>query len=530
MIRRALISVSDKTGLIELGKALKHFQVEILSTGGTAQLLNEATIKTISVSDYTGFPEMMDGRLKTLHPKIYGSLLGRRDSDADRGEARTYGMDWIDLVVVNLYPFEKIATQSKKPDFRELIENIDIGGPTMIRAAAKNHQFVTVVVDPKDYGIIIQKMKDNSENPFDDAFRYEMAVKALRTTALYDSLIAQTLSHFEWTPGEMKRSSHPKYHFLHGRLSQELRYGENPHQSAAYYKLQFPKERSPLSESLQGKELSFNNILDSDSAWRLISELPKNSTVIIKHNNPCGVGVGASPLESYKRAYAGDSESAFGGIVAISGTVDHALAKELSEPFYEIICAENFTVEAREILQVKKNLRLILIPELPTEFEMYRSTVDLKKVTGGYLIQDPDQLGSFNGGVFGPDLQCVTKRQPTAEENQALQLAWVVAKNTKSNGVVIANGNQTLGIGCGQVNRKFSTEHACARAGLFDSPVKACASDGFFPFPDNIEVLAKNGVTAIVQPGGSIRDAQVIDACDEAGIAMIFTKTRHFNH
>ncbi len=530
MIRRALISVSDKTGLIELGKALKHFQVEILSTGGTAQLLNEATIKTISVSDYTGFPEMMDGRLKTLHPKIYGALLGRRDLEADQAEARTYGMDWIDLVVVNLYPFEKVAAQNKKPDLKELIENIDIGGPTMIRAAAKNHQFATVVVDPKDYSLIIQKMKDNPENPFDASFRYEMAVKALRTTALYDSFISQTLSQFEWNGSDLKRSAHPKFHFLHGRLSQELRYGENPHQSAAYYKLQQPAERSPLSESLQGKELSFNNIFDSDAAWRLISELPANSAVIIKHNNPCGVGIGETPLESYQKAYRADPESAFGGIVAISGTVDQALAKELSEPFFEIVCAENFTVEAREILQVKKNLRLILIPELPEEFDLYRSSVDIKKVTGGYLVQEPDQIGVFSERVLGHESQCVTKKQPTAEELKALQLAWVVSKSTKSNAVVIANSTQTLGIGCGQVNRKFSTEHACSKASAFESSIKVCASDGFFPFPDSIEILAQNGITAVVQPGGSIRDAQVIDACDAAGVSMIFTKARHFSH
>lgn len=530
MIRRALISVSDKAGLIELGKALKHFQIEILSTGGTATLLNDATIKTISVSDYTGFPEMMDGRLKTLHPKIYGSLLGRENIPQDVTEAQTYGIEWIDLVVVNLYPFEKVATSSKKPDLSELIENIDIGGPSMIRAAAKNHDRVTVVVDPKDYPKIIQKLKENPNDPFDASFRYRMAMKAFRYTSLYDSFISQTLSQFEWDGKELTRHPFPLYHSIHGKLANELRYGENPHQKAAHYKLQMPREKSPLSESLQGKELSFNNLLDSDAAWRMISELPKNSTAIIKHNNPCGVGLGATPLESYQRAFTADPESAFGGIVVISGEVDHDLAKSLSEPFFEIICAESFTLEAREILQAKKNLRLILIPESATDGDRYRSSVDVKKVIGGYLIQDPDQFGNYNEGVLGPDASVVTQKQPSEDEMKALRLAWVVAKNSKSNAIVIANQHQTLGIGCGQVNRKFSSRTAAQQAAHFDSKIRVCASDGFFPFPDSIEVLKEAGVTSIVQPGGSIRDAQVIEACDAAGISMVFTKARHFSH
>lgn len=530
MIKRALISVSDKTGLIELGKALKHFQVEILSTGGTATLLNDATIKTVSVSDYTGFPEMMDGRLKTLHPKIYGALLGRRENPDDLKEAKTYGIDWIDLVVVNLYPFEKVASAHAKPNLDDLIENIDIGGPSMVRAAAKNHKFTTVIVDPKDYSKVIQRMKENPDDPFDAKFRYHMAVKAFRYTALYDSFISQTLSQFEWDGLELKKHPFPLYHSIHGKLSQSLRYGENPHQKAAYYKLQMPREKSPLSESLQGKELSFNNIFDSDSAWKLLKELPKNSTVIIKHNNPCGVGVGDSPLKSYERAFKADPESAFGGIVAISGEVDQVLAKALCEPFFEIICAESFSLEAREVLQTKKNLRLMLIPEVATESELYAATMDLKKVVGGYLVQDPDQFGLFNDGILGPDAMVATKRSPTEAELKALRLAWVVSKNSKSNSIVIANESQTLGIGCGQVNRKFSSEHAARRAAQFDSSLRVCASDGFFPFADSIEILHENKVTAIVQPGGSIRDQEVIEACDRHGIAMIFTRARHFSH
>ena len=530
MIKRALISVSDKTGLIELGKALKHFQVEIISTGGTAKLLNEAAIPTISVSDYTGFPEMMDGRLKTLHPKIYGALLGRRNEPKDMDEATTYGIQWIDLVVVNLYPFEKVASSSKRPERTDLIENIDIGGVTMIRAAAKNHDHVTIVVDPKDYPQVIQRMKDKPDDPFDAEFRYHMAVRAFRHTSIYDSLICQTLSQYNWNGSDFNRKTFPTYHSIHGKLLQELRYGENPHQKAAHYRLQAPSEASPLSKSLQGKELSFNNILDSDAAWKLLSELPPHSTVIVKHNNACGVGIGETEVESFRRAYEADKESAFGGIVAISGTVDNKLAHMLTEPFFEIICAENFTMEAREILQNKKNLRLIMIPRVQDQAENYRSSYDLKKITGGYLMQDLDSIGTFNDGILGPDAHVVTKREPSKEELQALKLGWVVAKGVKSNGVVIANSYQTLGIGCGQVNRKFSSESAANRAKKFKSKIKVCASDGFFPFADSLDILKDAGVTAIVQPGGSIRDSEVIAACDEKKIAMIFTKTRHFLH
>ncbi|MBN8555069.1 MAG: bifunctional phosphoribosylaminoimidazolecarboxamide formyltransferase/IMP cyclohydrolase [Deltaproteobacteria bacterium] len=530
MIKRALISVSDKTGLLELGKALKHFQVEILTTGGTSKTLQDATIPITSVSDYTGFPEMMDGRLKTLHPRVYGSLLGRREDKQHQEEANTYGIRWIDLVVVNLYPFEKVAAASKKPEWRDLIENIDIGGPSMIRAAAKNHEFVTVITDPRDYPMVIQRLKDNPNDPFNLAFRYEMAVKAFRYTALYDSFISQTLSHYDWDGAELKRKNFPTYHSFHGKLSQELRYGENPHQKAALYRMQVPAEKTPISKSLQGKEMSFNNLLDSDAAWRTLSELPSQSTVIIKHNNACGVGVGASALESYKRAFDADKESAFGGVVAISGTVDQDLAHLLTEHFYEIICAENFTMEAREVLQSKKNLRLIMIPRVEDQTETYKSTVDLKKIIGGYLVQDPDQFGNFNDGILGPDAQVVTKRQPTAEEMKALRLGWVVSKNIKSNGIVISSEIQTLGIGCGQVNRKFASESAASRAKQFKSDVKTCASDGFFPFADSLDILRDAGVTAIVQPGGSIRDQEVIDACNEKNLSMIFTKARHFSH
>lgn len=530
MIKRALISVSDKTGIVELGRALKHFQIEIISTGGTAKLLEDAKVPVTSVSDYTGFPEMMEGRLKTLHPKVFGSLLGRRTESSHVEEAKTYGIKWVDLLVCNLYPFEKVATSTKRPEWKDLIENIDIGGVSLIRAAAKNHEFVTLIVNPAEYPALIQRMKENPDDPFPPEYRYEMAVKGFRHTAIYDSFVSQTLSQYTWNGADFNRKKFPTYHSIHGKLEQELRYGENPHQNAALYRLQVPQEKSPLSKSLQGKELSFNNLLDGDAAWRLLSELPQPATVIVKHNNACGVGIGATEIESFKHAFECDKESAFGGIVAISGTVHSDLAQLITEHFFEIICAEEFSVGAREILQAKKNLRLILIPRVGEQNGHYKGSIDVKKILGGYLLQDLDQFGAFNDGVLGPDAQVVTKRQPTDHEVKAMRLAWVVSKNVKSNAIVIANENQTLGIGCGQVNRKFSSQHAAERAKSFVSATKVCASDGFFPFPDSLDILQSAGVTAIVQPGGSIRDPEVIKACDERSITMIFTKTRHFLH
>lgn len=530
MIRRALISVSDKTGLIELGNALKHFQVEIISTGGTARYLQEAKIDCTEVSDYTGFPEMMEGRIKTLHPRVHGGLLGRRDDPVHEEAAKNYGIKWIDLVVVNLYPFEKAAHATKKPKWKDLIENIDIGGPTMIRAAAKNHEYVSVLVDPLDYAKFIQKLKENPNEGFDEEFRYKMATKAFAHTALYDSLIAETLSHYTLQNKELHRNNFPYYHFMHGKIKNELRYGENPHQKAAIYGLEYPREKSPLSNSQQGKALSFNNLLDADSAWKTIVELPPQSTVIIKHNNPCGVGLGKNLHESYDRALNADPESAFGGIVALSGEVDATLAEKMSSHFFEIICAESYSVEAREVLQKKKNLRVILLPEIQTAMKEYGGQIDVRKIAGSYLVQESDDLGTYSDYVLGPDVTCVTKRQPTDQELQGLRLAWVVSKNIKSNGIVIANEFQTLGIGCGQVNRRFASEGAALRAKEFDSKIRVCASDAFFPFADNIKVLQDAKVTAIVQPGGSKRDQEVTDACDAYEIAMLHTKTRHFKH
>jgi phosphoribosylaminoimidazolecarboxamide formyltransferase/IMP cyclohydrolase len=531
MIKRALISVSDKTGLVELGKALKHFQVEIISTGGTAKALQDAGIETVSVSDYTGFPEMMEGRLKTLHPRVHGALLGRREDKQHQEDANTYGIQWIDLVVVNLYPFEEVAEKSLKPDWRELIENIDIGGPAMIRAAAKNHEYVTTCVNPKDYRLLIQRLKKNSTDPFDFQFRYGMAIKAFRHTAVYDSFVAQTLSHYEIDDEKaLKRRDFPKYHFIHGKMHQELRYGENPHQKGAAYRMSHPREYMPVSSSLQGKELSFNNFLDADATWKLLLELPPKSTVILKHNNACGVGLGETPQESFDRALSADSESAFGGVIGISGEVNSVLAEKITESFFEIVCAQSFSVGAREVFQKKKNLRLLLLPNIQETEEAQRLSLDLRKLSGMYLIQEIDQLGKFSDYVLGPDAHCVTKTTPNEQESAAIRLAWVISKQLKSNAVVIANDLQSLGIGCGEVNRKYATQGAIERARRFNSPLKVCASDGFFPFPDNIKLLQEFGVTAIVQPGGSIRDEEVIEACNQAGISMIFTKARHFRH
>lgn len=531
MIKRALISVSDKTGLVELGKALKHFQIEIISTGGTAKALNDANIETVSVSDYTGFPEMMEGRLKTLHPRVHGALLGVRDNPEHEEAAKTYGINWVDLVVVNLYPFEKIAYSSKNPGWTDLIENIDIGGPAMIRAAAKNHEYVTVVTDPKDYKAIIQRLKAQSNDPFDFSYRYEMARKAFRHTAVYDSVIAETLGHYEVEePKKLKREEFPKYHFIHGEKHQSLRYGENPHQKAAAYRLIKPSEYMPYSQSLQGKELSFNNYLDADAAWKTLMELPPKSCVILKHNNPCGIGVGESESESFDYAWAADSESAFGGIVAISGNVDSKLAEKISENFVEIVCAESFGVEAREVFQKKKNLRLILLPNIQNLEQDQQTSIDIRKMSGSYLMQEFDSLGKYTNQLFGPDTQCVTKNEPNEEETKALRLAWILTKNVKSNSVVITNQYQSLGIGCGDVNRKFAAAAAAQRAAKFESTIRVCGSDGFFPFADSITFLKEAGVTAIVQPGGSIRDEEVIEVCNEHGISMLFTKVRHFRH
>lgn len=534
MIRRALISVSNKEGIVELAKALKGFQYEIVSTGGTAETLKEAGIEILSVSDYTGFPEMMEGRLKTLHPRIHGAILGSREKSSHIDDAKTYGIKWIDLVIVNLYPFEDIAKLSR-PEWSQLVENIDIGGPAMIRAAAKNHQHVTVVVSPKNYKTIIQRIKKNPESPFDLEYRWEMAARAFKHCAIYDSMIASTISQFKIDENfDLQKDSFPKYHFMHGRLLHELRYGENPHQKAAVYRLSRPKEDMPISKSLQGKELSFNNYLDADSAWTLLRELPPKSAVIIKHNSPCGVGIGSKALESFQRALASDPESAFGGIVAISDHVDADLASVLQEHFFEIVCAPSFGVEAREILQKKKNLRIILIPKSESndgDFQNFKnSSVDIRKLHGAYLVQETDEFSSFHDFIFGPDSQCVTKRAPAEEELRALRLAWVISKNVKSNAIVIANETQSLGIAGGEVNRKFATLSAVTRANSKPSKIQVCASDGFFPFKDSVEILAKAGVTAIVQPGGSIRDEEVIEACNQYQIAMIFTKMRHFKH
>lgn len=531
MIKRALISVSDKTGLVELAKALKAIQVEIISTGGTAEVLHEAGVETISVSDYTGFPEMMEGRLKTLHPRVHGALLGRRDRSEHEEAAKTYGIKWIDLVVVNLYPFENYVRSTKKPDLEELIEKIDIGGPAMIRAAAKNHEHVAVAVQPKQYKDIMQRIKKNPKDPFDYAFRYQLALQAFRHTAIYDGVIAETLSQYEVNEDKkLERQNFPKFHFIHGKRISELRYGENPHQKAAAYKMIRPQEYLPFGSSLQGKELSFNNYLDLDAAWKILLELPQKSCAIFKHSNPCGVGLGSSESEAFDNAFKADSESAFGGIVAFSGNVDGDLALKLNESFFEIICAQSFGVEAREILQKKKNLRLVLLPEIAQLEEDRKPFVDIRKLTGSYLVQDQDSMGVYSEFSLGPDLHCATNRKASEEELEALRFAWVVTKNVKSNAIVIANNHQTLGIGCGEVNRKFASASAASRSLKIDSDLRVCASDGFFPFADSIEKLCEAKVTAIVQPGGSIRDEEVIEACNAKNIAMYFTKMRHFRH
>lgn len=530
MHKTALVSVSDKTQLIEIGKALKHFNFEIISTGGTAQSLLENNIPCTQVSDYTGFPEMMEGRIKTLHPRVHGAVLGDRSVKDHQEAANTYGIKWIDLVIVNLYPFAQVANRAK-PEWKDLVENIDIGGPAMIRAAAKNHRFVTVLTDPKDYKEAIQKLKDNPQEPFDQKYRYQMALKAFKHTAEYDSLIAQTLSRFEID--EQRRLTEkqmPGYVSFHAEHRQELRYGENPHQSAAAYQLTAPKEYFPFSQSLQGKELSFNNFLDLEAAWKLLIELPENSCAIFKHNNPCGVGLGSSPHQSLARAWSADPISAFGGIVAISGAVDEELATQISEKFIEIVLAESFDLGARELLQKKKNLRLILIPQLADLKSNQISTLDVRKISGALLVQEKDFLGKFQEPYFSPEAEFVTSKKATDQELRAMAFAWTLAKNVKSNAVVITSDTRSLGIGCGQVNRKLSSHIAAEHAKNFDDHIRVCASDGFFPFTDSLPILKEAGVQLIVQPGGSMKDQEVIEECERLGMGMMLTKSRHFLH
>ena len=517
MAKRALLSVSDKTGIVDLAKRLVELGFEILSTGGTMGALQEAGVPVIGVSDVTGFPECLDGRVKTLHPAIHAGLLAMRSNPEHMRQIKELGIEPIDVVVINLYPFRETIS---KPGvtFEEAIENIDIGGPTMLRAAAKNWQDVAVVVEPADYDRVLKQMEQGGQ--VSRQLKQELCYKVFAHTAQYDSMISNYL--FAKLPGDQK---FPEKLTVSFEKVQSMRYGENPHQGAAFYKELF-EAPGCLTEAVQlnGKELSYNNINDTNGALDLLREFDETAVVAVKHANPCGVGVGASVLEAYTKAYESDPVSIFGGIVVTNETVDEQTAAEMAKIFLEIIVAPDYTPEALALLQKKKNLRVL---KLDTTHRAYpEGAVEMRKVAGGLLVQDiNDQLFKEGDAPW----TVVTDRAPSAEEAEDLLLAWKIVKHTKSNGIALAKDGQSLGIGPGQVNRIWATEMALERSGDKVQGA-AMASDAFFPFDDCVEAAAKAGVSSIIQPGGSVRDQDSIDACNKHGIAMVFTGMRHFKH
>ncbi len=522
-ITRALISCTDKTGLIDLGKFLIKHNIEILSTGGTAKLFRDNGINATEVADFTGSPEILDGRLKTLHPKIAGGILGMRGSAKHRQEMAENGIKPIDLIIVNLYAFEKTIAD-KNCTLDHAIENIDIGGPTMLRAAAKNYKDVAVVVDPTDYATLMQEIE--SPQGLSEKFKFKLAVKVFQTTAYYDGVISRHLTSElnKLANGDLVKF--PQNVSLPLVKSQDLRYGENPHQSAAFYKLSPDAGGLTNAKQLQGKELSFNNILDLDAAYGCCREFDEPACVIVKHLNPCGVAVAKTLSEAFYQARSADPVSSFGGIVALNRPVDDKTAVYLAETFFEVIIAPKFEPAAIALLEKKKNLRLM---EYPAFGEMANAW-DVRRVSGGLLIQESD-----TGKVDLKTCKVATKRGPTAKELADLNFAWKVVKHVKSNAIVYARDSRTLGVGAGQMSRVDSTKIGANKAIETHNDKNilkgtALASDAFFPFRDGIDVAASFGVTAIVQPGGSVRDEEVIAACDEHGIAMVFTGMRHFRH
>ncbi|HEX5483901.1 MAG TPA: bifunctional phosphoribosylaminoimidazolecarboxamide formyltransferase/IMP cyclohydrolase [Terriglobia bacterium] len=516
-MKRALISVSDKTGVAEFAAGLAALGVQIISTGGTAKLLREKGLKIQDVADLTGSPEMLDGRVKTLHPKVHGGILAIRDNPEHQEQVREHGIGYIDLVAVNLYPFEKTAAQPGA-GMAELIENIDIGGPSMIRSAAKNFEDVAVVVDPGDYAGLLEEAGKNS-GALSRETRAGLARKAFARTAAYDGAISAELSK---RAGE---SGLPQRLHMNFPKAMDLRYGENPHQSAALYlDPAVAGHGLAAARQLQGKELSFNNLVDLDAAWNLVAEFPEPATAIIKHTNPCGAATGSALAESYRRALAVDPVSAFGSVIAFNRKVDAETAEELGKLFVEAIAAPRYDPPAAEILSRKKNLRLMDMPDLPAATPQ---GLQLKSVSGGLLAQTPDAAG-----VNEAEWKCVTERQPTEAEKQALLFAWRVVKHVKSNAIVYAKDGALVGVGAGQMSRVDSVRLAATKARELKHETKesVAASDAFFPFPDGVEEAARAGVTAIVQPGGSVRDNEVIAAANRLGIAMLFTGRRHFRH
>ncbi len=523
-VTRALLSVSDKSGLIEFAKALAGFGIELVSTGGTAKALKDAGLRVADVSELTGFPEMMDGRVKTLHPNVHGGLLAIRNNAEHVAAMKAHNIKAIDLLVVNLYPFEE--TVAKGADYDDCIENIDIGGPAMIRAAAKNHGDVAVVVDTTDYALVLEELTRHSGMTNYET-RQKLAAKAYARTAAYDAAISN------WFAATLNNDA-PDYRAFGGRLAQSLRYGENPHQTAAFYRTPNVRAGVATARQVQGKELSYNNINDTDAAYEAIAEFdPKRAAacVIVKHANPCGVAEGASLLDAYKKALACDSTSAFGGIVALNRPLDAEAAKAITEIFTEVIIAPDASEEAIAIVAAKKNLRLLLAGGVPDPRE---KGLLVKSVAGGLLVQSRDAAV-----VDDMELKVVTKRAPTAAELNDLRFAFRVAKHVKSNTIVYAKDLATVGIGAGQMSRVDSARIAARKAedaakelGLSAPLTKGSvvASDAFFPFADGLLVAIEAGATAVIQPGGSMRDNEVIAAADKHGIAMVFTGTRHFKH
>ncbi len=523
-VRRALLSVSDKTGLVELGKALADRGVELLSTGGTAKALRDAGLEVIDVSEVTGFPEMMDGRVKTLHPIVHGGLLALRENDNHTTAMEQHGIGAIDLLVVNLYPFEE--TVAKGAGYDECIENIDIGGPAMIRAAAKNHAYVNVVVDVEDYSALLDQLEENYGKTA-LGFRQWLAQTAYARTAAYDAAVSG------WMASQLKIDVPRRVSFA-GQVAQPLRYGENPHQQAAFYTDGSYRAGVATARQHQGKELSYNNINDTDAAFELVAEFDPDdgpACAIIKHANPCGVAKGKTLLEAYRNAFDCDRTSAFGGIVALNRPLDAETAQEITGIFTEVVIAPGASEEAKEIFAAKKNLRLLTTDGLP---DVTAGGKTVRQVAGGLLVQDKD-----NGFVGMDDLKVVTKKAPTAEQLNDLLFAWKVAKHVKSNAIVYVRDGATVGVGAGQMSRLDSALIAAKKAerladalGL-EQPLtigSAVASDAFFPFPDGLMEAAAAGATCVIQPGGSMRDDEVIATADAAGLAMVFTGMRHFRH
>jgi phosphoribosylaminoimidazolecarboxamide formyltransferase / IMP cyclohydrolase len=522
-IKRALISVSDKTGLVEFARRLARHQIELLSTGGTAKLLRDAGLEVRDVSNLTGFPEILGGRVKTLHPKVHGGLLAIRDNAEHQRQVADNQIDYIDMIVVNLYPFrETVAREGVSVE--EAIENIDIGGPSMIRSAAKNFEDVVVVVDPADYSIIADEM-DASQGGVSRLTRLRLARQAFETTAQYDAAIAEFLVGSVVLDASNERLRVEKPQHLPARLAlfakkeTDLRYGENPHQRAALYSLKH-LGAAHTPEQLQGKELSFNNLIDMDAAWALVREFEATGCAIIKHTNPCGAATAASVREAFERARATDPVSAFGGIVAVNRTLTAEAARLMAETFFEVIVAPDYEDGALEAFAAKKNLRVLRMGESGE----YHKPFDLRLIDSGLLVQDADR-----GRLDDAQPRVVTRREPTAEELRALRFAWIIAKHVKSNAIVYARDGQLVGVGAGQMSRVDSVKLGATKAQL---PLTGTvmASDAFFPFRDGVDEAAKAGVTAIIQPGGSVRDEEVIAAANQHDIAMVFTGMRHFKH